>query len=273
VIPGESFVERCRRVARKVIGRGREDAVPAALPDLNGGPALAQAISLAQALSLDRGPAAAEALFAHIYRHNLWPGRQSRSGPGSDLDQTRTLIAELPALLRSLGVRSVLDIPCGDFHWMSRVDLSGIDYLGADIVGTIIADNRRQYPAPDIAFRRLDVIAHPLPRADLILCRDCLVHFSFSDIDLALANMAASGSTWLLMTTFNERSGNSDCQTGYWRPLNFEEAPFRLPAPLAVIRENCTQGEGRYADKSLGLWRLDAIGATRREAAAAAQQH
>jgi hypothetical protein len=260
-------------VARKVTGRGGNDAVPAALPDLDGDPALAQAISLAQALSLDRSAAAAEALFSHIYRHDLWPGSESRSGPGSDLEQTRTLIAELPALFRSLGVRSVLDIPCGDFHWMSRVDMSGIDYLGADIVSAVVADNQRRYSAPDVAFRRLDLIADPLPRADLILCRDCLVHFSFSDIDLALVNMAASGSTWLLMTTFNEHPGNADCQTGYWRPLNLEQAPFRLPAPLATIRENCTQGDGRYADKSLGLWRLDAIGATGSNAAVSARQH
>jgi hypothetical protein len=35
-------------------------------------------------------------------------------------------------------VKSLLDIPCGDFHWMRRVNLQGLSYVGADIVRELI---------------------------------------------------------------------------------------------------------------------------------------
>jgi hypothetical protein len=38
--------------------------------------------------------------------------------------------------------------------------------------------------------------------------------------------------------------------------LNLQLPPFNFPAPLRLIEENCTEDGGKYADKSLGLWRL-----------------
>jgi hypothetical protein len=40
----------------------------------------------------------------------------------------------------------LLDIPCGDFNWMKLLNL-GVDYIGADIVGELIAENRRRFGA------------------------------------------------------------------------------------------------------------------------------
>jgi len=39
-----------------------------------------------------------------------------------------------------------------------------------------------------------DITSDPLPRADVILCRDCLVHFSLADAQAAIGNFARSGS-------------------------------------------------------------------------------
>ena len=33
-------------------------------------------------------------------------------------------------------------------------------------------------------------------------------------------------------------------------------APFNFPPPLRLVNENCTEGDGAYGDKCLGLWRL-----------------
>jgi hypothetical protein len=59
-----------------------------------------------------------ERLFTNIYRSNHWGGADSVSGGGSDLEQTSALRAALPGVLQRLGVRTLLDAPCGDFHWM-----------------------------------------------------------------------------------------------------------------------------------------------------------
>ena len=46
---------------------------------------------------------------------------------------------------------------------------------------------------------------------------------------------------------------NYDIVTGGWRKLNFQKAPFNMPAPLDSIHEDCQ--EGRYfADKVMALW-------------------
>ena len=198
-----------------------------------------------------------KAKFAYAFEHNIWQGRESRSGSGSDLVQTRTLVAELPKLFRTLGVRSLLDIPCGDFNWMKQIDLSKIQYFGADVVPQIIERNRNTYRATNIDFRTLDITSDRLRKVDLILCRDCLVHMSYEDAFRALQNVIASGSTFLLTTTFVNRDANSDCKTGEWRVLNLEKAPFSLPPPLYVLSEGCTENDGIVHGQIVGALEIE----------------
>ena len=197
-----------------------------------------------------------EERFARIYQTNLWFDAESRSGTGSNLDETAQLRASLPHLLRHLNTRRLLDVPCGDFNWMSHVDLSGIEYIGGDIVQPLIEANRERYESPARRFMKVDVINGPLPQADVILCRDCLVHFSFANIIAAFQTMKSSGAEYLLTTTFPAREVNKDIVDGDWRPLNLEQSPFLLPAPIEVIVEGCTQEGGAYADKALAVWRV-----------------
>ncbi len=195
-----------------------------------------------------------EERFARIYQTNLWFDAESRSGTGSSLDATAQLRASLPPLLRRLNVRRLLDVPCGDFNWMHHVDLSEIDYIGGDIVESMIEANRERYESPLRRFMAVDITSGPLPDADVILCRDCLVHLSYANIIMAFRTMRASGAQYLLTTTFLNRRANKDIVDGDWRPLNLEQAPFLLPAPHSVIIEDCTEEGGAYADKALAVW-------------------
>ncbi len=195
-------------------------------------------------------------IFGDIYRGSRFGGTESASGPGSSVEQTRTLVTQLPMVLRSLGVRTLLDLPCGDFHWMRTVDLTGMQYIGGDIVPEMIAANQRDYGCEGRVFRHLDLLTDPLPAADLLLCRDCLVHFPFADAHRALANIKRSSITWLLTTTFPGRARNVEGVMGRWRPLNLQQPPFCFPMPQRVLVEGCTENGGAYADKALGLWRV-----------------
>src|SRR5258708_5382105 len=112
-----------------------------------------------------------EQTFTRIYRNNRWGGVESASGRGSDPDQTTRIIRDLPTLLRALEIRRLLDIPCGDYRWMRRVNLGKIDYVGADVVEALVADNRLRFAGAPIRFEQLNVITDPLPRVDLVLCR------------------------------------------------------------------------------------------------------
>ena len=103
---------------------------------------------------------------------------------------------------------------------------------------------------------RRQPIQNPLPQADVILCRDCLVHFSFQDIVRALHNFQHSGSRYVLTTTFIGLGVNDDIATGAWRPLDLQAPPFALTLPLAVVDEKCMHTGGIYRDKRLALWTL-----------------
>jgi SAM-dependent methyltransferase len=195
-----------------------------------------------------------EQLFTDYYRNNTFQGTESRSGQGSTVIQTEEVRRQLPLFIKAAGVKSVLDIPCGDFNWMKHVDL-GVEYIGADIVRELIASNQI-YATGTRSFVHLDLLTSDLPRVDLILCRDCLVHFAFEDVKLAVANMKRSGSTYLLTTTFTGRMANAVIVTGEWTPRNLELEPLSFPKPLSVINEKCTEFFPRFTDKSLGLWRL-----------------
>jgi hypothetical protein len=196
----------------------------------------------------------AKRAFGDIYRRGGF-GRvkETVSGSGSTLGQTARLIAGLPVLFRQLGVRTLLDLPCGDYHWMRLAPLEGITYIGADVVPELISANRLRDPYVD--FRVIDLVTDELPAADLLLCRDCLVHLPFADIQLALKNILRSPITYLMATTFPGRV-NRDCRVGDWRPLDLEGPPFNLPRPVAITIEGCTEFGGRFRDKALGVWKL-----------------
>jgi len=194
--------------------------------------------------------------FGAIYRGNGFVGTESLSGAGSTLFQTRIIRREIPPLLRRLGVASVLDIPCGDFHWMRELDLGGIHYTGADVVPDMVQDNARRHGSAMRTFMTLDLIAGPLPRADLVLCRDCLVHLPLVEATRAIESIRRSGCEWLLVTTFTATGANQELDGAGWRALNMTLPPFHFPQPQVLIEEKCTEAGGRAADKALGLWRV-----------------
>jgi SAM-dependent methyltransferase len=188
--------------------------------------------------------------FKEIYDANLWRSKESVSGWGSELKSTEKLRSELPFVFLKYGIGSVLDIPCGDFNWMKEVDLSYVDYIGADIVPDLVNMNKNKFPRMD--FRVLDLTADKLPQVDLIFVRDCLGHLSNENLSKAVKNMIDSKSKYLLVTSFTKHSANRDIPDGSWRPINLMVAPYYLK-PIYLINENCKEGYPHYNDKSMIL--------------------
>ncbi|MEI7457164.1 MAG: hypothetical protein WCK93_10625 [Nitrosomonadales bacterium] len=163
--------------------------------------------------------------FSAIYRDNGFVGTESLSGAGSTRFQTRVIRQKLPELFRELGVKNVVDIPCGDFHWMRDVDLGDIHYTGADVVDEMVRKNQQLFGGPLRAFECVNLITGPLPAADLVFCRDCLVHLPFEDALAAIETIRQSKCQWLLTTTFTRDTPNADldaagyrCTTGAMKP-------------------------------------------------------
>lgn len=200
------------------------------------------------------------ARFRRIYARNIWGAETSVSGLGSEDEATAALRRELPTLLRKLGVTSLLDAPCGDGGWIGHADL-GVTYAGVDVVPDLVEALAAKASIDSSGRRYLvaDLTRDSLPKADAVLCRDCLVHFSFATIRKAVANFHRSGARFLIATTFIDLEANHDCEDADWRPLNLERPPFSWGKPVHVLVEGCTEDEGLWADKSLGVWELEKI--------------
>lgn len=194
--------------------------------------------------------------FITIYRKNLFGGDESISGPGSGLEQTQAIREALPKIIRELNVRTFVDAPCGDFHWMSKVELDIDQYIGIDIVPDLIRVNQQKYNNDNRKFLTLDIIKDDLPTADLIMCRDCFIHLSNKDIRAAINNIRRAGFKYLLTTTFTNTAINRDIVTGLVRPINLQVSPFNFPDPILLIDEKCTESNGKFSDKRLALWNV-----------------
>lgn len=197
-----------------------------------------------------------EDIFRRAYRDRIWGDPESVSGPGSGLVRTEAFRDDIPLLLSDLGAGSLLDAGCGDFNWMKAIELPVARYFGMDIVPELIDRNRQDYGNGQRIFLLGNLARDDLPQVDVIMCRDCLVHFSWQDVWAALRNFKRSRSRYLLTTTFVEFPANADIETGGWRQINFEREPFGFPPPERAIDEKCLHSGGIYADKRLALWRL-----------------
>jgi len=202
--------------------------------------------------------------FNDIFRDRFWGNGESVSGPGSSLAETAVVREGLGAIVREHGVRTLLDAPCGDFFWLGRTDLELDFYVGVDIVPELVRLNRERHARPGRDFLEADIVVDRLPAADLVLCRDCLVHLSQRDALRALGNFCRSGSRLLLTTTFPGVAANRDIPTGGWRPINLEKSPYSLGPPLRLLDEQCREADGTPVGKHLGLWEMDAVARARR---------
>ncbi|MGD9981696.1 MAG: class I SAM-dependent methyltransferase [Hyphomonadaceae bacterium] len=192
------------------------------------------------------------AIFTDIWRQHIWGGAESRSGPGSGVARTAPLRAALEALLEREQPQVFYDAPCGDFLWMSHVRLPARTlYIGSDIVAPLIADNEARYGAPGRTFHVADIVAEPPPAADVWLCRESLFHMPFADAQRVIAHWRGSAIPIFLATTTPTIICNHDIDTGDWRPLNLEIAPFDLGPPSEYLPDAAPADPA----KRIGVWR------------------
>jgi len=192
-----------------------------------------------------------QTIFTHIHRSNHWGEPESLSGPGSTVAYTENIRQELPRLWEQLGAKIILDAPCGDFNWFSKIPRNlGIQYIGGDIVNTLVQENQTKYGDPKTTFIPFDIVSSPFPRADFWLCRDCLFHLPVVDVLISLRNYATSQIPYLCTSHHPECKLNTDIETGGFRQLNLELPPFNLGKAITYI-DDWIEG---YPQRQLALW-------------------
>lgn len=192
-----------------------------------------------------------ETTFSRIYNKNLWKSDETVSGQGSELNATKNIRQELPKLFNQLNIKTVTDIPCGDFHWIKYLDYKFDKYIGIDIAKEIVENNKKLYSNETTFFYSGDIKSYCIEKCDLIICRDCFIHMNNKDIVLSLRNLKKSNSKYLLVTNYINLLKNNDVITGQYRELDLLLPPFNLPKPVNIIYED--------TKKTLSLWCFEDI--------------
>jgi hypothetical protein len=168
-----------------------------------------------------------------IYKYNLWFSNESRSGPGSEIQNTKVITRILPNIINKYNIKTVLDIPCGDMNFMYHIikKIPNINYKGMDIVNILINNNKKKYK--NYNFEVGDIITSNLGENDLIIVKDLFIHFSNNNIKKALNNIKKSRSKYLLVNNSNfNKKYNTDIFFGknniLSRDVNFMIDPWNL---------------------------------------------
>ena len=185
-----------------------------------------------------------DAVFDRIYRDNVWGGAESPSGPGSG-SIAFALVPEIAKLVSELGVKSVLDIGCGDGFWMP--DLPG--YVGIDVSEEALKLARHRHPERDYRLWAWGL----LPRCELVIVRCVIQHLPLGEGVSLVKRVWDSGARWLLATTYAIDARNEDVALGdgFW--VDMLAPPFSFNPPERLIRDD---GASSDHGGALGLWRL-----------------
>lgn len=174
--------------------------------------------------------------FETIYRDNAW---WNGSGEGSALASNRAYIAFLEGFMKEQGVKTVVDLGCGDWQFSSHVDWSGVDYTGLDLVESVIARNTREFSRPNVRFHRFSGDWAELPDADLLIAKDVLQHWSNATIRDFLPTLGRYRHA--LITNCVGLDGapdNADIADGSFRCLDIRRAPFNVAASEKLTYSN-----------------------------------
>jgi 2-polyprenyl-3-methyl-5-hydroxy-6-metoxy-1,4-benzoquinol methylase len=196
--------------------------------------------------------------FEYIYKLNYWKSGKSlsKSGYGSELENTKQIIKSLSKFIKNHRIKTILDIPCGDFNWFQKMEFNDLEYTGADVVEEIIKNNNKKYRQKNINFKVLDVLNDNLGNYDLIFNRDCLIHFNDKEIFQVLKNISKTKSKFFATTTyFNSKVNNESKLNDNWRPLNLMINPFNLNNPIEFLDDGSNENI-TTASKKILIYKL-----------------
>ncbi len=182
--------------------------------------------------------------------HGWYAPGGAGSGRGSTPDYTRHFRTFLEAFLLGHDVRSVLDYGCGDWQWARLVDWGGADYLGVDIVPSLVSTLRSAHQRPGVRFEVVDPEKWIMPQVDLVICKDVLQHLSNQEA-LSLVRRFEASARWVLYCNDVPRPTdpvNEDTVRGGFRRIDLSKPPFLVPG--RYVFDFSTEPDG----KAVFLW-------------------
>lgn len=187
--------------------------------------------------------------FQEIYEKKYWdtPGNkgESLSGEGSILKNTVLIRKAITNILSGYKIKTMLDASCGDWNWMKEISGFLPDYIGLDVVPSIIKNNLK-YTTPNIRFVNEASLSF-LKKAqnkgfDLILVRHTLEHLPTTyNIDLLKEVKRCTKYSLITSTLQDTPTTNKTKIFGGYAPINLLKTPYIeiLGKPLNQIDDYC----------------------------------
>ena len=174
--------------------------------------------------------------FSNVYSTDHWDGG-SGVGSQSELnDEYRSLVQ---ALVGACDIASVVDAGCGDWQFSQLIDWSSVRYRGFDVVNSVVDANKQRFTKDGVQFEQLDFSREPLPKADLLLCKDVLQHWPVDSVSQFLQRnlrrfryALITNDVWSVHSP--DANHNADITFGEWRTLDIQHPPFSLRARAQI---------------------------------------
>ena len=195
--------------------------------------------------------------FTLIFKFNYWSSTDSKSGTGSTIESTVNIRKNLDFVIKKFNIQKILDVPCGDFFWMRDfLKDQNVIYQGGDVVEELVLELKKNYENDNKKFFNIDITKDRLPSADLLLCRDCFIHFSNEDIIKTLINFSESNINYFLVThTINDTlKKNEDIYTGEYRFIDLFSEPFNLDQKTLTSFQDDPMKRQINDQKQMSLW-------------------
>lgn len=176
-----------------------------------------------------------EAVFSKIYADDSW-GRGS--GPGSNPDVLADYRAFLERIVRLNDIRTIVDVGCGDWQFSRFVNFGDAQYLGLDLVDSVVAANNAAYGSDRVDFKRAPADPNDIPAGDLIIMKDVLQHLPDEQI-MVYREIIRSKFRYALITNSRRKGDdpvNIDIQPGEFRCLALNAEPY-LFGGVAVVEQ------------------------------------
>lgn len=179
-------------------------------------------------------------IFDKIYENSYWG---NGSGGGSSPEATEPYKIFLEGFIRQHDIKSIVDLGCGDWQFSQFLDFGSATYFGIDASKNVIANNQRSFSRPGVSFANLPESYSKLPSADLLVCKDVLMHLDTKKVQDILSILPSFKYALITndiscVSAFREilhrmrrpfsPVNNKEIKTGDYRTLDPTQQPFNL---------------------------------------------
>ncbi|MDR1333528.1 MAG: hypothetical protein LBJ69_03965 [Holosporales bacterium] len=201
-------------------------------------------------------------IFDEIYKnHSSWGSSEHSSGYGSVKKYAIPYLEYLQKFIDTMKPDSILDFGCGNWELMQHIVIpSHIQYLGVDVVDSVIQDNKDKYERDNIRFEAIegtdDIKQH---NGGLLIVKDVFECWDNNRIKYFLSNIIQNFKHVIFADYFDPsgaRNNSANAVAGPAREIDLEAPPFNLKCQDSKVYEINFNEKGQKwkMHKKITLW-------------------